>query len=204
MYRGYEGLARVYMLTGRPTEQLAAARRGLDIDPYSHSAVREVALALNMNGRCDETLELLRPLKDLDPPAGVAGVIRGQCYARKQMWPEAIAEFRWAMEQTEARAALGFLGYALARGGRRDEALGILSDLLAGRKHSHGAFGIAVVYTGLRDYDQAFAWLEKAIEDGSWRVYIVDPLFEDLHRDPRFERMWAAGPARDPVAGQNR
>jgi hypothetical protein len=163
-----------------------------------------MALALNMNGRCDETLDLLRPLKDLNPPARVAGVIRGQCYARKQMWPEAIAELRWTMETTDARAALAFLGYALARGGQRAEARGILADLLAGRKHSHGAFGIAVVYAGLREYNQAFTWLEKAVEEGSWRTYIMDPLFEDLHRDPRFDRLFATGPPGGPGGAQNR
>ncbi len=190
VHRGYEGLARIYMLTGRPAEQLAAARRGLETDPFSVQATRELALALSMNGRCDEALELLRPLKELTPPAGVAGVLRGQCYARKGMWPEAIAELRWAMQTNGARTALALLGYAMARGGRTDEALEILGDLLVGRRHSHGAFGIAVVYTGLRGYDQAFAWLQKAVEEGSVRPYIMDPLFEDLHRDPRFDRIF--------------
>ncbi|HET8635046.1 MAG TPA: protein kinase [Gemmatimonadales bacterium] len=192
-HRGYEGLARFYMLARRPAEQLAAAERGLAIDPYSVAANREMALALSTNGRCDEALALLRPLKDLKPPAAVAGVIRGQCYASKQMWPEAIAELRWAMETTEARAALGLLGYVLGRSGQRAEAQAILSDLLAGRKQSHGAFGIALVYAGLRDYDHAFAWLEKAVQEGSVRVYIMDPLFADLQRDPRFDRLFPQG-----------
>jgi serine/threonine-protein kinase len=204
VHRGYEGLARVYMLTRRPAEQLVAARRGLEIDPFSTQAIREMALALNMNNRCDETLELLRPLKDLKPPAGVAGVIRGQCFARKQMWPEAIAELRWTMEASDARAALAFLGFALARGGRADEARSILSDLLSGRKNSHGAFGIAVVYAGLREYDHAFVWLEQAIEEDSWRVYLMDPLFEDLHRDPRFARLRTLLPASEPTGTQKR
>jgi tetratricopeptide (TPR) repeat protein len=192
------------METGRPAEQLAAARRGMEIDPFSTQANREMALALNMNGRCDETLDLLLPLKGLSPPAGVAGVIRGLCYARKQMWPEAIAELHWTVETTDARAALAFLGYALAQGGRSDEATAILADLMAGRRYSHGAFGIAVVYAGLRDYDQAFAWLEKAKQEGSVRVYILDPLFEDLHRDPRFARLQAFGPRGPPVPSQKR
>lgn len=187
-HRGYEGLARVYMITRRPAEQLAAAQRGLALDPYSVAAMREMALALSTNGRCDEALTLLRPLKDLNPPAAVAGVIRGQCFARKQMWPEAIAELRWARGEG-ARAALGLEGYVLARSGRSAEAQAILSDLLAGRKQSHGAFGIALVYAGLRDYDHAFAWLERASHEGSMRVYIMDPLFEDLQRDPRFDRL---------------
>ena len=193
VHRGFEGLARYYMLTRRPAEQLAAAQRGLALDPYSVAAIREMALALSTNGRCDEALTLLRPLKDLHPPAAVAGVIRGQCYATKQMWPEAIAELRWAMQTGDARTALGLLGYVLARAGHHAEAQSVLSDMLSGRRQSHGAFGIALVYAGLRDYDHAFAWLEKASQEGSVRIYIMDPLFADLQRDPRFGRLPLAG-----------
>src|SRR5258705_2483656 len=71
-FRGYEGLARTYMWTGRPVEQLAAARIGLEVNPFSVAAIRELALALAVNGRCDEALELLRPTKSLNPPARVA------------------------------------------------------------------------------------------------------------------------------------
>lgn len=185
--RGYEGLARAYMMTGRPAEQLAAARLGMEVDPVSHSAVRELALALATNGRCEESLDPLLPLKTLSPPAGVAGLIRGQCYASRQMWQEAIAEFRWAADKSTA--GLAFLGYALARAGRRDEAASILSDLTAGREYSHGSWGIAVVYAGMRDYDQAFAWLEKAGDDGTMHFYMMHPVFADLHRDPRFAHL---------------
>jgi serine/threonine-protein kinase len=190
--RGYEGLARLYMETRRPAAQLAAARRGLDADPYSYLAVVEMALALNTNGRCDEAIELLRPLKSLTPPPGVAGVVMGQCYITLGMWPEALAELRWSV-QLQARAGLAFLGYALARSGDRARAREILEDLLAGRRRSDGAFGIAVVYAGLRDYDQAFAWLERAIEENSWRHYLFTPMFAELHRDPRFARLPLVG-----------
>jgi tetratricopeptide (TPR) repeat protein len=183
--RGYEGLARVYMMTGRPGRQLAAARRGLDADPFSHSAIRELALALATNGRCEESLDRLRSLKTLTPPAGVAGLIRGQCYASREMWPEAIAELQWAADNS-ATAGLAFLGYALARAGRRDEASDILSDLVEGRRYSHGAFGVATVLAGLRDYDRAFEWLDRAIDENTMGFYIMHPVFADLHRDPRF------------------
>jgi tetratricopeptide (TPR) repeat protein len=189
--RVYEGLARAYLWAGRPAEQLQAARVGLEIDPFSHTAIREMALALAANGRCDEALQRLQPLKRLSPPAGVAGVIRGQCFAVKRMWPEAIAEFQWAAETTDARAALAFLGYALARSGRRDEARSILSDLLSGRRYSHGAFGIATVYAGLGDRERAFDWLDRAVGEGTVRPYIMGPMFEDLRGDARFARFKA-------------
>ncbi len=188
--RGHEGLARVYMMTGRPAEQLAEARLGVQTDPFSHSAIRELALALATNGRCEESLEPLRSLKNLSPPAGVAGVIRGLCYASREMWPEAIEEFRWAADHS-ATAAPAFLGYSLARAGEQDEAASILSDLVAGRTYSHGSFGVATVYAGMRDYDRAFLWLYRATEDGTMSFYIVHPVFDDLHGDPRFKRIRA-------------
>jgi serine/threonine-protein kinase len=185
--RGHEGLARLYMWTGPPAEQLAAARIGLENDPYSHSAIRELALALMMNGQCDEALERLRPLKALRPIAGVTGVVAGQCYASQEMWPEAIAEFRWSMANSGALTAAPLLGFALARAGRREEATAILTELLAGRMEGHGAMGIAMVYAGLGDHDQAFAWLDKS-SDQTLSAYILGPMFRDLHRDPRFAR----------------
>jgi serine/threonine-protein kinase len=186
--RGHEGLARVYMMLGRAAEQLAEARLGIESDPLSHSAIRELALALATNGRCEESLEQLRPLQALSPPAGVAGIVAGQCYASRHMWPEAIAEFQWAADNSGASFAHPFLAYALARAGRQDEAAGILSDLLEGREVGHGSFGIATVYAGMRDYDQAFVWLDRAIDDDSMNPYIMHPVFADLHRDPRFDR----------------
>jgi serine/threonine-protein kinase len=185
--RVHEGLARLYMMTDRPSEQLAEAREGVEADPFSHSAIRELALALNMNGRCDEALEIIKPLKSLTPPAGVAGILAGQCYESKQMWTQAIAEYEWAM-RTGSVVASGpaFLGHALARAGRTDEARRILSELLAGEKNSHGAFGIGVLYAGLRDYDNAFAWLNKAADEHSIIAYIEEPMFADLHADPRY------------------
>jgi tetratricopeptide (TPR) repeat protein len=186
--RGHEGLARVYMMVGRRAEQLAEARLGVASDPFSHSAIRELALALATNGRCEEAIQVLRPLKTLSPPAAVAGVVSGQCYASMGMWPEAIAELSWAADGG-ATFAVAFLGHALAGAGRRDEAATVLSDLLSGRRDSHGSFGIATVYAGLGDYDQAFAWLDRAIDEDSMNQYIMHPVFADLHRDPRFDRV---------------
>ena len=186
-HRAYEGLARGYMHTGRPAEQLTAARLGLEADPYSSQAMREMGLALMMNDRCEEVLDMLRPLKALNPPSQVAGVVMGLCYAASGKWPEAIEEFQWA-DTLGARAALGLLGHSLARAGNPDQARFILADLLAGRRNSHGPFGIAVIYAGLGDNDRALEWLEKT-DAASMRIYIMAPMFRDLQKDPRFNRL---------------
>lgn len=186
--RVHEGLSRVFMMTGRPIQQLSEARIGLQADPFSHSAIRELGLALAANDRCEESLEQLAALKKLTPPAGVAGVVGGLCYASRQMWPEAIAEFRWARDNS-ATAGPAFLGYALARAGRTVEARTILSDLIDGRTFSHGAFGIGIVYAGLNEYDDAFLWLDRAVDDRTMHFYIAHPAFREIHLDSRFVRL---------------
>jgi hypothetical protein len=42
---------------------------------------------------------------------------------------------------------------------------------------------------GLGDFDQALAWLDSSVDDLSLDELIMTPTFEDLHRDPRFERL---------------
>ena len=50
---------------------------------------------------------------------------------------------------------------------------------------------VASVYAYLGDRDRAFAWLERSFQErnGGLIVLRVEPLFEPLHSDPRFERL---------------
>jgi hypothetical protein len=50
------------------------------------------------------------------------------------------------------------------------------------------AFSFAVIYLGLGEKDQAFAWLEKAYEDRSSLILFLkgDPIWDPLRSDPRF------------------
>ena len=56
-------------------------------------------------------------------------------------------------------------------------------------KHRYiAAYNFAGVYAGLGDKDQAFQWLERSLQDRAWDItYLkVDPMFDNLHSDPRF------------------
>ena len=185
-----EGLARLHLWTGRYSEQLVFARKMIEADPHSYAAIRELALALATNGRCDEAVTKLELLRKLVPRPGVAGVIAGQCHAARQSWPEALADFQWAMEtRGGARAALSFYAFALARAGEADSATAILNDLISGAQYSHGAFGIATVYAGLGDYERAISWFERSVDEHTVRAYLLGPMFAELRRDERFARV---------------
>jgi hypothetical protein len=53
------------------------------------------------------------------------------------------------------------------------------------------AFGRAIVYIGLGNKQQAFAWLEKTYEQHDWILIgvTVDPVFDSLRSDPRFQAL---------------
>jgi TolB-like protein/DNA-binding SARP family transcriptional activator len=186
--RFHEWLVLQYVATERPADALVEARHALELDPLSPTANAEVARALLANDRCDEALAQLEKLRSLRPPLLRAGSIAAQCYARKRMWPAAIAELRRSSPTAGTRGQ-GLLGYALARAGRTDEARQILAALLdRSRRINGGAFEVATVYAGLGELDQAFTWLDKAVDDHSVAFDVLSTVVDDLRRDPRFDR----------------
>jgi hypothetical protein len=48
---------------------------------------------------------------------------------------------------------------------------------------------IAQVYIGLQEYEPAFEWLARAVEDGSVWTLKVAVVWDPLRSDPRFDRL---------------
>lgn len=190
--RFHQWLAQLYMQTGRPRQALARARRALELDPLSATAHAELAHALLANGRYDEALARLEAIATLQPRLLRAAPYAAEAYAGKGMWPEAVAALRAQAEQVEPRS-LGLYGYMLARAGQREQALRVRSTVLdRWRRGKSRAFNLVVVNAGLGDFDRAFAWLERSIKDRSVmrpNLHLMEPIFEDLRGDPRFQRL---------------
>jgi TolB-like protein/DNA-binding SARP family transcriptional activator/tetratricopeptide (TPR) repeat protein len=182
-----EYLVQLYVIMERPKDALLEAQRARDLDPLSPTATAEFARALIANDRCDDALVQLDRLKSLQPLLLRANSLTAQCYARKKMWPEAIAAMQRIAEPAGPQAE-AVIGYLLARSGRPDEARPILATMLdRERRLKTGAFQVATVYAGLGDNDQAFAWLDKSFDDWSLNFENMIPL-EGLRDDPRYAR----------------
>ena len=192
-----EWVANFYLLTDRPADALAEAERAAALEPLSPSATAELARALMANDRCEEALAKLQRLATLDPPLLRVPPILAQCYGRSGRWADAVTVLRPHAGREDPRT-LPLLGYLLARGGRHDEARSIQARLLEQwRSGAIGAFDLAYVPLAFREYDQAFAWLGKAVEDGSlgyfigWRAGFSGLPFDDLREDPRLDALRA-------------
>ena len=183
-----EFLIWLYVFMERPDDVLREAEELLRHNPTVPAAIAEVARGHLVNGRCDEALAQLDRISQIRPPPARAGHIAAQCHATRNEWPQAIAAMRRVAAGNEQ--ALAYLGFMLARGGQADSARAISATLLA--RHARGeasAWSIAVIYAGLGDVDRAFDWLARAYDDWSLRHDIMEPLFEELRADARFNRL---------------
>ena len=124
----------------------------------------------------------------MNPRPARTAAIAAQCFAQRLMWQEAIDGLRPVAAANPGRPE-AWLAFMLAKAGRTAEAHEIRNRLLARDRGTLGAFELATVYAGLRDYDEAFVWLDRAVDDRSINYSIMEPAFEELRRDPRFDRV---------------
>jgi tetratricopeptide (TPR) repeat protein len=87
-------------------------------------------------------------------------------------------------------------GYAYGRAGRRREAqaaLGELKGLIASNKRYVSPYDVGLIYIGLGNRDEAFRWLERAIDERHpVAVFIgVEPDLDPLRSDNRFASLVA-------------
>ncbi len=175
---------------GRFDEALAEMDRAHELDPLSLSINTGVGHVLYLSREYDKAIEQYRRTIELDPNFLQARLWFGRPYLQKGMFEEAIAEVQQAVTLSGGSViSLAMLGHARAAAGEKKEALKILAELKArSEKQYVPAYWIAVVYNGLGDDEQVFAWLERAYrERSSWLVWMKsEPRFDRVRSDPRF------------------
>jgi Tfp pilus assembly protein PilF len=180
----------VLILQGRFDEGSAEMKRGVELDPLSLMNTLDASLPLSLQGKRDAAVEQARKALDIDPNFTFARWVIAQTNAENGHLSEAIAEFQQIKSLLPRPYLLGWLGYAYAASGDRDNALKMIAELnqLASKGYV-SPFYVAIVHLGLGDKDLALAGLAKAYEVRSqWLVWLkVDRIFEPLRSDPRFQ-----------------
>ena len=176
---------------GRNDQSIAEAKRAQQADPLSGFANFNVGGALVFARQWDPAIEQLHRAIEVDPTFWFSHCFLGRAYEQKGKLPEAIAEFQRALELEEDNAEIwSGLGHAYALSGQRAEAQKVLEHLKGVSAHSWVApYNIAVIYAGLGEKEQAFAFLDQAYKDRSYYLptYLAtDARIDSLRSDPRF------------------
>jgi DNA-binding winged helix-turn-helix (wHTH) protein/TolB-like protein/Flp pilus assembly protein TadD len=183
----YAGLLQVF---GRFDEAVAERELSRQLDPLSPNAVATVGYPHYYARRYDEAIKYYRQALELDPNFSWSHLWIGQVYLEKGLLNEAIDEIKTALKLSNGNTrVLATLGYAYAVAGNRHEALKVITNLqeLAKEKYVSPYF-IAIIHSGLKNRDEAFAALEKAFEERQpYLTHLkVEPVFANLREDPRF------------------
>jgi TolB-like protein/Tfp pilus assembly protein PilF len=185
----HRGLARWLMFQGRLDEALGWARRARELDPLANSAT--MAWILMCARRYQEAKHELESELAVRPDDGVTLWVLGFVLIEDGRPEDAIPVLERAMSVSHESAGItGTLVAAYAYSGRRKDALRSLAGLQARQQKSYiPAAAFIPAYIGLRDYDQAFVWFERAYQEQSniLQFLKVHPLFDPVRGDPRFK-----------------
>ena len=177
---------------GRFQEAVSEARQAQELDSLSLVTNLSLGWVLWFAGQYDEVVALARQMMEFEPNFFGTHWILGAVHMANKTYDLAVAEIEKATELGGGPLVLARLGQACGLAGdtaKAREVLGQIQEI--GRQTHIPAFGQVIVYAGMGDNDNAFAWMEQACEERNANlVYLnVDPTLQNLRSDPRFGQM---------------
>jgi DNA-binding winged helix-turn-helix (wHTH) protein/TolB-like protein len=184
----------IYLLAiGRPDEAFRQIQLAQQHDPLSLSINTDLGFYYYYTGQYDEAVKQLNLVLQMNPIFPPAHLWLGRSYQELGKFDEALSAFGRVEERAhDWPVAIAARGFVAGMAGRRSEAVDALTELeqLSARRFVT-SYGVALVYAGLGQNDDAFASLNKAFDERSnWLVWLrLDPRWNGLRHDPRFAQL---------------
>lgn len=179
----------------RFNEGRAAYARAHDADPRWLQPLIFAANIYTFTGQPALAILEQRHALESEPNYGFGVHFLGRSSLGSGDWRMAIEYLRKSNEIIGAVPfTLGDLGFALARGGQRDEAVRMRDDLIGRRDNGYyPAFPIAAIEVGLGNTESALDWLERAVDERQPGFYMpsVEPIWDAIRGTPRFRTLLA-------------
>jgi TolB-like protein/Flp pilus assembly protein TadD len=190
---GHFYFANYWLAKGRFQDALAEARQAQALDPISLPVRSNTAMALFYSGQYDQAIQQCLEVLEIHPACARIYEDLGRVYGEKGMRNDAVRALKKAVTYScRGSLYLAELGYAYAATGRRGDALQILRELTKRAREQYvSPYAFALVYTGMGNKDQAFAWLDRAYEERASTLpfLMTNPTLAGLRSDPRFDAL---------------
>jgi TolB-like protein/Tfp pilus assembly protein PilF len=167
---------------GRDEDAIALFRQALEHDPLNLLARRYFARTLSFAGRLTEAESEIRQVLDTNPAQPGAHYDLGRILIAKGQMDAAGAAFEAETDASWKRLGLPLSYHAQHRTVEADAAFAALLSKPAGAE-----FQVAETYADFGNADQAFKWLDVAVERDLGIIWLHNnPLFKGLTHDPRY------------------
>ncbi len=187
--QGFYWYAFALSALGRTAESRQCMFRAHELEPLNLVASALYAICPDyFDRKFGRVIDALNDLAELSPEVPIALFFRAMSYLSTNRMEEAIAEAQRGADVSGGLPLMtGILGLACGSAGQHERARNLLSQLQV-LPHYVPPLPVALTYAGLRDMNEAFHWLEKAVEERSlWIVWLaVDPRFDLFRGDPRY------------------
>jgi DNA-binding winged helix-turn-helix (wHTH) protein/Tfp pilus assembly protein PilF len=175
----------------RPNEAIAHMRRALQLDPLSFLMNRHMGSTLFFARHYDEALYHLRRAGEMEPQSTVVENWVSWIYEKKGMRDEAVSHDLTSLRGDLPRDEIDRLRTLYQRAGWKGYWQRRIALMSSSEQQGCVAYDVAVSYLRLESQDQAFLWLNRAIDRRCiWMIWLkVDPMLDDLRPDPRFGKL---------------
>ncbi len=172
------------VLFGRFDEAFRAHKKAKELDPLTAIYTADLGSLYYWVDQYDRSIEELQEALELSPEFGHAWWAIGNTYAGLGDFEKAISAHKKA---TRIHPAWSWaLGNTYVLAGKMDSARAVITELKTNEVNPRTAFGLAMIYTSMGDFDKAFDWLRFMPQD-HWIPWIRTwPDFRPLRDDPRF------------------
>lgn len=190
--------------------------RAIELEPNNDTAHWLYALVLAARKHFDEALTEIETAQAIDPSATQYMMHRGRILYYARRYDEAVVQYERLMD-LEENAFSNWMQFAYEMKGDEPHAFEIFMKIQKRKKSNHleiyqktyetagwqgvrrkilefeaeNTFNIAKECALLGEKDQAFEYLNKAVENRKWLIYNLDvePAFDSLRDDQRFNEL---------------
>jgi DNA-binding winged helix-turn-helix (wHTH) protein/Tfp pilus assembly protein PilF len=175
----------------RPIEAIAHMRRALQLDPLSFLMNRHMGSTLFFARHYDEALYHLRRAGEMEPQSTVVENWVSWIYEKKGMRDEAVSHDLTSLRGDLPQDEVDRLSTLYQRAGWKEYWQRRIDLMSPHEQQGCTAYSMAVSYLRLGNQDQAFLWLNRAIDHRCmWMIWLkVDPMLDDLRPDPRYGKL---------------
>jgi TolB-like protein/Flp pilus assembly protein TadD len=186
--------------SGHLNDAVREMKRAQELDPLSPTANTDLGIFFAFARQYRAALEYCYKATQLAPSDASIWENLAFAYTVNGMYEQALENYRKAgeLDPHEKGDSLASIASVLALAGRKSESDSMMPEILElGSNGKADPFNIAVLYGVRDDKDAAFAWLSRALQEGSevrtnaheQGIIRYNPFLDPLRSDSRFDEL---------------
>ena len=188
--RTHDWYAQLLMSEARFDEAVAEDRKAISLDPLSYRMSNNLAVVLYCAHRYGAAIGQARAALEINPHFAAAHTIAGASFQEERRYAEAARQLRASLADSpgdpDTIAHMAAVEFALGNREAVPKALVALENRPPPEPPAYNQMAFLYLVLGRRA--EALTCLEKSYDErsGDMVVLTVDPVFDSLHREPRF------------------